>query len=142
MESTVDWHFYSSSLLPNLFRCFCHVLLYCKTPKQVFFNPINIYLTSFTTLCSTLLSILLFFVERQHLYFTGEGKSNTKLTVEHLKLSSSSKIPSHTTRFMYAASIVALERGKYVLFSSILSLLTIVSFFNFLNFLNFFNFWK
>ena len=33
--------------LSNLFHCLCHVLLYSKTPKQVFFNPINIF-DSFT----------------------------------------------------------------------------------------------
>ena len=32
----------------NLFHCHCHVLLYSKTPKQVFFNPIKYILTSFT----------------------------------------------------------------------------------------------
>ena len=29
--------------LSNLFHCLCLVLLYSKTPKQVFFNPINIF---------------------------------------------------------------------------------------------------
>ena len=35
--------------LSNLFHCLCRDLLYSKTPKQVFFNPINIF-DSFTTL--------------------------------------------------------------------------------------------
>ena len=44
MESTVDWHFYSSSLLQTCFIVFVTYLLYSKTPKQVFFfNPIKIY---------------------------------------------------------------------------------------------------
>ena len=37
MESTVVDNFYSSLLFSNLFHCLCHVLLYSKTPKQVFF---------------------------------------------------------------------------------------------------------
>ena len=40
MESTVDWHFYSSSR---------HVLLYSKTPQtSLFFNPLNILLSYHT----------------------------------------------------------------------------------------------
>ena len=35
--------------LSNLFHCLCLDFLYSKTPKQVFFNPINIF-DSFTTL--------------------------------------------------------------------------------------------
>ena len=47
--------------LSNLFHCFCHVLLYSKTPKQVFFNPINIFDTFFTTLYYTVFFVNLFF---------------------------------------------------------------------------------
>ena len=49
--STVVCHFYSSFPLSNLLHCLCHVsLLFLKHPNKSFFNPINIYLTSFTTL--------------------------------------------------------------------------------------------
>ena len=58
----------------NLFHCHCHVLIYSKTPKQVFFNPIKYILT--------LLHILLlffnytFFVERSK-YFYRKKKNGT-----------------------------------------------------------------
>ena len=41
MESTVDFDFYSSSLLQTCFIVFG--TFSSKTPKQVFFNPINIF---------------------------------------------------------------------------------------------------
>ena len=33
---------YQHRTVVGMFHCYCHVLLYSKTPKQVFFNPINI----------------------------------------------------------------------------------------------------
>jgi hypothetical protein len=53
--------------LSNLFHSLCHVLLYSKTPKQVFFNQINIF-DSFTHSISTHYSVpgyVLFFLVRQ-----------------------------------------------------------------------------
>ena len=44
----------------NLFHCYCHILLYSKTPKQVFFNPINIF-DSFYTLYLLFYNILFSF---------------------------------------------------------------------------------
>ena len=45
----------------NLFHCLRHVLLYFKIPKQVFFNPINIF-DIFYTLCYMYCFIIYFFV--------------------------------------------------------------------------------
>ena len=42
-----SWHFYSSFLSQTCFIVFVTYLLYSKTPKQVFFNFINIF-DSFT----------------------------------------------------------------------------------------------
>ena len=41
--STVVYQFLFLLPLSNLFHCLCRDLLYSKTPKQVFFNPINIF---------------------------------------------------------------------------------------------------
>ena len=47
--STVDWHFYTSSLLSNLFHCFFHVSpsISKNNPNKSFFNPIIIYFDIF-----------------------------------------------------------------------------------------------
>ena len=53
--------FYSSSLISNLFHCHFHVLLYSETPKQVIFNPINMFGHLFYhTLLLTLLLYIFF----------------------------------------------------------------------------------
>ena len=38
-----SWHFYSSSLFQTCFTVFVAIYSISKTPKQVFFNPINIF---------------------------------------------------------------------------------------------------
>jgi hypothetical protein len=47
--------------LSNLFHCFCHGLLYFKTPKQVFFIPIHIFDIFYHTLISLLFIKFYFF---------------------------------------------------------------------------------
>ena len=50
MESTVVWHFYSSSLFQTCFIGIASFSSILKHPNKSFFNPIKYILTSFTTL--------------------------------------------------------------------------------------------
>ena len=92
--------------LSNLFRCHCHVLLYSKTPKQVFFNPINI-LTSFTH------SITVFII------LQGEGDKNKKKTKRRKKIDTKGKgkkkkvdgfTASSAAEVFYRSMVAAAER--------------------------------
>ena len=51
-----------------MFHCLCRVLLYSKTPRQVFFNPINVW-TSFT---HTLFTLSIFFILTSNCFRQGE----------------------------------------------------------------------
>ena len=80
MESTVVWHFYTSSLFQTCFIVFVTYLLYSKTPKQVFFfNPIKYILTSFTTLYLLFYNYTFFRLTFKIYIFTG---SLTKMALE------------------------------------------------------------
>ena len=59
--------------LSNLFRCFCHVLLYSKTTQTslFFFNLINYILTSFTTLYSCFYNYTFFRFNVNKLFLPG-----------------------------------------------------------------------
>ena len=54
--------------LSNLFHCLGHLLLYSKTPKQVFFNPINIFWLFYTTLFTD------FFIYSTFVYVVSKSK--------------------------------------------------------------------